>query len=115
MLAFILLFKCCIYSALLTVLRVGVQVSPEEWKSIMTGLLSGNADLRNGGYMRQGLFYKCRNGHPYVIGDCGGATQTRRCRQCGEHIGGTQHRLDNSNAPHEEMQRMARNIGGSRN
>lgn len=37
--------------------------------------------------MKQGHWFKCPNGHPYVIGDCGGATQTAKCNECGAVIG----------------------------
>ena len=91
---------------------VQLQVSPEEWQSIMKGLLTGSADLANAGYMGQGHFYRCPNGHPYVIGDCGGATQTSFCPECRAPIGGTQHRVVSSNTQHDEMNRMAREFRG---
>lgn len=37
--------------------------------------------------------YTCPNGHVYVIGDCGGATETGRCPHCGETVGGSGHQL----------------------
>ncbi|KNE64930.1 hypothetical protein, variant [Allomyces macrogynus ATCC 38327] len=40
-----------------------------------------------------GHWYRCPNGHPYVIGDCGMAMQTARCNECGERIGGGSHTL----------------------
>lgn len=51
--------------------------------------------------MRQGHWYKCPNGHIYVITECGGANQIGTCNECGARIGGTNHRLleDNSLAP----------------
>lgn len=92
---------------------VALQVSPEEWQSIMKGLLTGSADLANAGYQGQGHFYRCPNGHPYVIGDCGGATQISSCPECGAQIGGSQHRVISSNTRHDEMNRLARQLGGS--
>eukprot|EP00899_Mesostigma_viride_P026981 jgi/Mesvir1/7468/Mv25119-RA.2 len=52
------------------------------------------------GQVRAGGWYRCPNGHPYAIGDCGGAMQEARCPTCGRAIGGRQHRLraDNQNA-----------------
>ena len=38
-------------------------------------------------------WYECPNGHPYFIGECGGAMETSRCLECNEQIGGGQHRL----------------------
>jgi hypothetical protein len=41
----------------------------------------------------QGHLYYCPEGHPYVIGECGGAMQMSRCPECGAAIGGGSHRL----------------------
>ena len=87
-----------------------LQVSAEEWREIMSGLLKGNADLRNEGYTGHGHFFKCPKGHPYVIGDCGGATETSRCPHCGSQIGGTQHQVLGGNSQHEGMAQMARDL-----
>ena len=45
----------------------------------------------------QGHWYKCPNGHPYSIGECGGANQQSTCPECGEAIGGKNHRLAEGN------------------
>ncbi len=42
-------------------------------------------------------WYECPNGHPYFIGECGGAMELGRCNECGEQIGGESHRLLASN------------------
>ncbi|XP_066147854.1 NFX1-type zinc finger-containing protein 1-like isoform X2 [Euwallacea fornicatus] len=42
--------------------------------------------------LSKGHWFKCPNGHPYVIGECGGAMQTSKCF-CGAAIGGANHRL----------------------
>lgn len=91
-----------------------MQVSPEEMKSIMKALMKSNADLAGGGYTGQGHFYKCPNGHPYVIGDCGGATQAATCPVCGASIGGAKHQLTSGNTQHQGLDRLARQVGGSR-
>lgn len=39
-----------------------------------------------------GHWFTCSNGHYYVITECGGATQKANCPECGEEIGGTDHR-----------------------
>lgn len=44
--------------------------------------------------------YQCPNGHPYIITECGGATERSRCPECGAVIGGEMHRLDSSNRVH---------------
>ena len=97
-----------------TPLPLPLQVSPEEWESVMKALMKGNADLADAGYQGQGHFYKCANGHPYVIDNCGGATQVSTCPECGVQIGGTNLRVDYGSARHEEMSRMARELGHSR-
>lgn len=42
-------------------------------------------------------WYQCPNGHPYFIGECGGAMEESRCNECGERIGGTGHSLIGTN------------------
>ena len=38
-------------------------------------------------------WHECPNGHPYFIGECGGAMQTSSCPECGAMIGGANHTL----------------------
>lgn len=38
-------------------------------------------------------WYECSNGHPYFIGECGGAMQEARCIECHEIVGGSGHSL----------------------
>ncbi|KAL7541149.1 LOW QUALITY PROTEIN: hypothetical protein ACHAXR_010669 [Thalassiosira sp. AJA248-18] len=38
-------------------------------------------------------WYECPNGHPYFIGECGGAMQLGNCIECGEQVGGGSHHL----------------------
>ncbi|CAF3694346.1 unnamed protein product [Rotaria sp. Silwood1] len=47
--------------------------------------------------MKQGHWYICPNGHPYVITECGGANQESQCPDCRERIGGQNHRLLETN------------------
>jgi hypothetical protein len=42
-------------------------------------------------------WYECPNGHPYFIGDCGGAMQESRCIECHAPIGGHSHMLNSTN------------------
>ncbi|XP_037044307.1 NFX1-type zinc finger-containing protein 1-like [Bradysia coprophila] len=51
----------------------------------------------------KGHWYKCRNGHIYCIGECGGAMQQSKCPECGSIIGGASHRLASDNAIATEM------------
>jgi hypothetical protein len=73
-------------------LKSAVKISDAERKMIVGAL----------GF-KQGHWYKCPNGHFYVIDNCGGAMQTGRCNECGEAIGGSQHRLLSSNSLGTEM------------
>lgn len=67
------------------------KVSPDELRSIHKALVAA-------GSMRSaGAWFRCKNGHLYVIGDCGGAQQASRCPVCGEGIGGTNYHIDKSN------------------
>jgi len=54
-----------------------------------------------GGYNYGGSWsshwYQCPNGHPYFIGECGGAMQQSRCPDCGAPVGGSSHRLLSTN------------------
>ncbi|KAI0092232.1 hypothetical protein BDY19DRAFT_929008 [Irpex rosettiformis] len=58
-----------------------------------------------------GHFYRCPNGHPYVIGECGGAMQQGRCNECGEAIGGGSHTLLSSNNTATEFESILRRNG----
>lgn len=88
-----------------------LQVTAEERQSMVMALLKGNADLAGRGYTGQGHFFKCPNGHPYVIGNCGGATEQSRCPECGASIGGTQHQLASGNTQDMTMHSLAGQMG----
>ncbi|KAL3881517.1 hypothetical protein ACJMK2_027949 [Sinanodonta woodiana] len=45
------------------------------------------------------VFYRCPNGHPYVIGDCGRPGAVGKCPKCGMEIGGQSHVPRPGNAP----------------
>ncbi|NXC23528.1 ZNFX1 protein, partial [Campylorhamphus procurvoides] len=51
----------------------------------------------------RGHWFKCKNGHIYVIGECGGAMERSKCPECHEVIGGTNHALDSTNSLAPEM------------
>ncbi|KAI8346182.1 hypothetical protein BD560DRAFT_450537 [Blakeslea trispora] len=44
-----------------------------------------------------GRWFVCENQHPYYVGDCGGATEVSKCPECDAPIGGTKHRVVESN------------------
>ena len=53
--------------------------------------------------LSKGHWYKCPKGHYYCIGECGGATETGRCPECGSTIGGQSHNLAAGNVHAGEM------------
>ncbi|KAI6041108.1 hypothetical protein EDC04DRAFT_2566184 [Pisolithus marmoratus] len=58
-----------------------------------------------------GHFYRCPNGHTFVIGNCGSAMQTSTCPECGSAIGGNSCQLLESNSratEYEELVQQAR-------
>lgn len=50
-------------------------------------------------HFRSSHWYECPNGHPYFIGECGGAMQISHCIECNEVIGGSGHTLIGNNRP----------------
>ncbi|KAJ5135138.1 uncharacterized protein N7515_004416 [Penicillium bovifimosum] len=44
-------------------------------------------------FLGTGHWYYCRNGHPFTIGECGGATEMTHCPECGAPVGGHDHEL----------------------
>uniref|UniRef100_A0A6J0UWU2 NFX1-type zinc finger-containing protein 1 n=1 Tax=Pogona vitticeps TaxID=103695 RepID=A0A6J0UWU2_9SAUR len=71
----------------------GLGISEEERKQIVAAITPNT----------RGHWFKCPNGHVYVIGECGGAMQKSRCPECQETIGGENHALDPSNRLAPEM------------
>ncbi|KAL5004104.1 hypothetical protein ScPMuIL_017560 [Solemya velum] len=53
--------------------------------------------------LSKGHWFKCKNGHIYAIGECGGATEEGVCPECNEGVGGTSHRLRGDNQLATEM------------
>ncbi|KAM6946973.1 NFX1-type zinc finger-containing protein 1 isoform 1-T1 [Lycodopsis pacificus] len=70
----------------------GLGINDEERKMIVSALK-----------MQPGHWYKCPNGHVYVITECGGATESRRCTDCEATIGGANHTLAGGNRVASEM------------
>ncbi|KXN82335.1 NFX1-type zinc finger-containing protein 1 [Leucoagaricus sp. SymC.cos] len=59
--------------------------------------------VRSFGFPPSGHFFNCRNGHTFVITECGGAVQSALCPECKAPIGGTGYRLT-SNTRNEELE-----------
>ncbi|XP_019734924.1 NFX1-type zinc finger-containing protein 1 isoform X2 [Hippocampus comes] len=64
----------------------GLGISDDERKMIVSAM-----------NVRSGHWYQCPNGHVYVITECGGAMEARRCTDCDATIGGDSHRLASGN------------------
>jgi hypothetical protein len=59
-------------------------VTNEERMAVLTAMAR---EFRGTGH-----WYYCENGHPFTIGECGGAVQLSRCPECGAAVGGQDHR-----------------------
>eukprot|EP00899_Mesostigma_viride_P010620 jgi/Mesvir1/1955/Mv12440-RA.3 len=77
----------------------GVRTGAQQEERLARGEMDAVVGAMRG-QVRAGGWYRCPNGHPYAIGDCGGAMAEARCPVCGAGIGGRQHRIrgDNQNA-----------------
>ena len=60
----------------------------------------------------QGHAFRCRNGHVYFIGECGGAMERGRCPDCGEGVGGGGHAVDADNTAAGEVDGTAATMPG---
>ena len=69
-------------------LNTGIGISETERKQIVAAFVAKGQWANTKGH-----WFKCPNGHIYVIDDCGGASVESRCNECGSQIGGTGHRL----------------------
>ncbi|PLB46313.1 hypothetical protein P170DRAFT_479223 [Aspergillus steynii IBT 23096] len=55
-----------------------------------------------------GHWYYCRNGHPFTIGECGGAMETASCPECGAAVGGHNHRTVEGVTPASDLETTLR-------
>ncbi|KAI1674825.1 AAA-12 multi-domain protein [Pyrenophora tritici-repentis] len=62
-------------------------VSKEEVEAIKKAMVSGPGGIAT----HSGHWYKCVNGHPFAIGECGMPMQLARCPECGQPVGGQSH------------------------
>ncbi|KAH8922476.1 P-loop containing nucleoside triphosphate hydrolase protein [Atractiella rhizophila] len=80
------------------------QVSDEETISILKAL---KHDIGS----TNGHFFRCPEGHPFTIGECGGAMQVSNCPQCGSVIGGSNHQLAEGNSRDRRMEELSLQAG----
>ncbi|KAI3655585.1 hypothetical protein MP638_002648, partial [Amoeboaphelidium occidentale] len=64
------------------------QITNEEVNAILKAM---GTEIKAGGW------YRCENGHPYAVGECGGPMQKAQCPECKKNIGGQNHRLNDGN------------------
>ncbi|KAI6373349.1 hypothetical protein MCOR31_003262 [Pyricularia oryzae] len=62
-------------------------VTAEELDDIKSAMVSGPGGIAT----HSGHWYKCENGHPFAIGECGMPMELARCPECGANIGGQNH------------------------
>lgn len=65
--------------------------------------------------LKKGHWFECPNGHPYVIGECGGANQVARCPECSATIGGSNHALASGNRHASQWDESSRPAWDERN
>lgn len=68
-----------------------VKAAREGWRAEVT--LEEKRAVMEAMRLGVGHWYVCPNGHPYAIGECGGAMQESVCYECGARVGGEHHRL----------------------
>ncbi|EFJ49576.1 hypothetical protein VOLCADRAFT_89933 [Volvox carteri f. nagariensis] len=81
------------------------QVEAAELLSVLKVVAAREYSSNDAMRWLSGHLYRCPNGHPYIIGNCGGAMERATCPECGAVIGGGSHRLVAGNAPATEAWR----------
>ncbi|KAK4701638.1 hypothetical protein P7C70_g4592, partial [Phenoliferia sp. Uapishka_3] len=66
-------------------------------------------------FAASGHWYRCPEGHPFTIGECGGAMEVATCPECGSQIGGRSHNLLSNNSKDDTMEGLALAGGARRN
>ncbi|KAK4236384.1 hypothetical protein C8A03DRAFT_45620 [Achaetomium macrosporum] len=64
------------------------EVTPAEIAAIKAAMVSSPDGIAT----HSGHWYRCPNGHPFTIRECGMFMERARCPECGEAIGGQNHR-----------------------
>lgn len=99
-----------------------VTIILEEWVKIVASLRRGTfyqpvsieekRQIQQAfGFTNRGHWYRCPNGHAFVITECGGAMAVGRCVECNAPIGGGNHTLLSTNTRDTEFEEIARAQG----
>ncbi|KAK4904459.1 hypothetical protein LTR49_026090 [Elasticomyces elasticus] len=76
-------------------------VSTSEMRMVVTAMAKE--------FSGTGHWYRCANGHPFTVGECGMPMQLARCPACGAGIGGQHHRsTDGVQAVHDIERQFGR-------
>ncbi|KAK3618084.1 hypothetical protein LTR22_026492 [Elasticomyces elasticus] len=76
-------------------------VSTSEMRMVVTAMAKEFSGM--------GHWYRCANGHPFTVGECGMPMQLARCPACGAGIGGQHHRsTDGVQAAHDIERQFGR-------
>jgi hypothetical protein len=78
-------------------------VSNEERKQVVAAMASE--------FRVDGHWYRCVNGHPFTIANCGMAMQEGSCPECGARVGGAEHRLVEGNTRAVDIEREFAGLG----
>eukprot|EP00308_Calcidiscus_leptoporus_P012447 CAMPEP_0119379230 /NCGR_PEP_ID=MMETSP1334-20130426/51790_1 /TAXON_ID=127549 /ORGANISM="Calcidiscus leptoporus, Strain RCC1130" /LENGTH=419 /DNA_ID=CAMNT_0007398681 /DNA_START=183 /DNA_END=1442 /DNA_ORIENTATION=+ len=70
------------------------QLTQEELRQVVQAM-GGGAHTASDASLH---WYECPDGHPYFIGECGGAMEQSKCPECGKTVGGQNHALHSGNA-----------------
>jgi hypothetical protein len=62
-------------------------------------------------FQGSGHWYYCRNGHPFTIGECGGAVETAACPDCGALVGGENHQIAAGVTLAEDLEQRLMDLG----
>ncbi|KAG8957842.1 hypothetical protein FRC03_009762 [Tulasnella sp. 419] len=95
------------WNTLMDKIHKGGEVTAEEKREVIKALMAAEGYS----FATRGHFYRCPNGHIYVIGECGGAMQTSRCPDCGATIGGSSHTLRSDNRSAGDMEAILGSLG----
>lgn len=86
-------------------LRDGVfytEVSDEEMRAVYKAMASE--------FLGTGHWYRCANGHPFTIGECGMPMEQARCPECGAPVGGSHHQAVEGVTHATEIEDLANNM-----